>query len=451
MNGERHARPRPTLLVSLALALAGAGCAAEQPSLGSLMDSATARVRRAPPDKRTRETTTALLAEPLSPEAAMRIALLNNRRVQAAYEKLGVARAEVVHALRLPNPSAEAALRFHGRGGPEIDLMAMIGLGELGLLPLKSDVSDAELEAERLEVIAFIVDLAFDVRVALIEVQAAEQTLELLQTVLAATQASADAAARLHEAGNLTDLDLATERAFSEEAKVTSRQAETARSNARARLSALMGLAAGTTWTVRPRLADPPGEELSVDGLEARAVAQSLDLAIAKQRAHAAEKRATLARVESLVPELKAGIAAERSGEWGVGPAASIELPLFYQGQGAVDAARAEMRRQAALYAQLGIEVRNAARAAGARLRATRANALEYRDVLLPLRQRVLDETELAYNAMAVGVFQLLQAKRAEVETARTYVDLLREYWQARANVERLEAGRTGSLEHGGS
>ena len=45
-------------------------------------------------------------------------------------------------------------------------------------------------------------------------------------------------------------------------------------------------------------------------------------------------------------------------------------------------------------------------------------------------------------NAMALGVFQLLAAKRDEVQTARTYVELLREYWTARAEVERLEAGR---------
>ncbi|HSU41057.1 MAG TPA: TolC family protein, partial [Polyangiaceae bacterium] len=66
-------------------------------------------------------------------------------------------------------------------------------------------------------------------------------------------------------------------------------------------------------------------------------------------------------------------------------------------------------------------------------------------DVLLPLRQRVLDQTELEYNAMAVGVFQLLQAKREEVETARVYVELLREYWSARIQVERLQAGRVKS------
>ena len=63
------------------------------------------------------------------------------------------------------------------------------------------------------------------------------------------------------------------------------------------------------------------------------------------------------------------------------------------------------------------------------------------RDVLLPLRQRVLEETELHYNAMTIGVFQLLAAKRDQIATARTYVELLRDYWLARNEVQRMLAG----------
>jgi cobalt-zinc-cadmium efflux system outer membrane protein len=418
------------------------GCASEQPSLGALVSAADARIRRGPPDRRADATTTTLLAAPLTPDSATRVALLNNRRLRAEYEKLGVAQGELVHALRMPNPTAEAALRFKRQGEPGIELMATIGLGELAFLPLRSEAANAAIEADRLALVASIVDLAFDVRSALIDYQAREQSAELLRTALGATQASAEAATRLHEAGNLTDLDLATERAFNEEARVASRRAESARSRAKARLSALMGLGTGTEWTAPARLPDPPAEERPLDDLERRALAQNLDLAIAKQRARSAEKRATLARTEGFVPELKAGIVAERDDGWEIGPVAEIELPLFYQGQGEVSAARAEMRSQADLHAQLSLEVRHAARTAAERLRSSRASALEYRDVLLPLRERMLDQTVLSYNAMSVGLFQLLAAKRAELETAHAYVELLSEYWHARADVERLEAGR---------
>ena len=68
---------------------------------------------------------------------------------------------------------------------------------------------------------------------------------------------------------------------------------------------------------------------------------------------------------------------------------------------------------------------------------------------MLPLRQKVVEETQLQYNAMLVGVFQLLQAKREQIEAGARHIDQLRECWIARTNVEELLAGRWG--EHGGA
>ena len=60
----------------------------------------------------------------------------------------------------------------------------------------------------------------------------------------------------------------------------------------------------------------------------------------------------------------------------------------------------------------------------------------------MPRRERIVNEAQLAYNAMAIGVFQLLQAKRDQIETGRVYVETLRDYWLARAEIEQLLAGR---------
>ena len=43
---------------------------------------------------------------------------------------------------------------------------------------------------------------------------------------------------------------------------------------------------------------------------------------------------------------------------------------------------------------------------------------------------------------MNIGVFQLLQAKRDQIETARAYVETQREYWIARSELEQLLSGR---------
>ena len=52
-----------------------------------------------------------LLAKPLTAENAVKLALLNSAELQAAFEELGVARAALVSAVRLPNPVAEGSVR----------------------------------------------------------------------------------------------------------------------------------------------------------------------------------------------------------------------------------------------------------------------------------------------------------------------------------------------------
>ena len=88
------------------------------------------------------------------------------------------------------------------------------------------------------------------------------------------------------------------------------------------------------------------------------------------------------------------------------------------------------------------MRLRAAVRAARARLESTEARTKQYKEVLLPLRERVVRETVLQYNAMQVGVFQVLQALRDQLDAGRAYVGTLHEYWRARAAMDQLLAGR---------
>lgn len=65
-----------------------------------------------------------LLAKPLDADTAVQVALLNNRRLQAVYEELGVAQADLVEAGLLKNPIFDGSVRFAegAVGKPTIDL-----------------------------------------------------------------------------------------------------------------------------------------------------------------------------------------------------------------------------------------------------------------------------------------------------------------------------------------
>jgi cobalt-zinc-cadmium efflux system outer membrane protein len=86
--------------------------------------------------------------------------------------------------------------------------------------------------------------------------------------------------------------------------------------------------------------------------------------------------------------------------------------------------------------------VRSSVRAAYAATLAARDRAVYYERVMLPLRQKIVDETLLQYNAMQVGAFQLLQAKRDQIEAGAEFIASLRDYWLARARLDLILSGR---------
>jgi cobalt-zinc-cadmium efflux system outer membrane protein len=65
-----------------------------------------------------------------------------------------------------------------------------------------------------------------------------------------------------------------------------------------------------------------------------------------------------------------------------------------------------------------------------------------YHNVVLPLRQRIVDESQLYYNGMLIGVYELLLAKQNQINAGREYIETLRDYWIARSDLERAVGGR---------
>src|SRR5207249_1532879 len=104
-------------------------------------------------------------------------------------------------------------------------------------------------------------------------------------------------------------------------------------------------------------------------------------------------------------------------GIWSLGPSFSVPIPLFDQGQPALASAHARLRQSVERYYALAVRVRARARSAYLAAEAARAKVRYYQRVIVPLRHRIVDETQLQYNAMQVGAFQLLQARRDEIDS----------------------------------
>jgi outer membrane protein, heavy metal efflux system len=389
-----------------------------------------------------------LLAGTLTADMAIQVALLNNRELQAAYAELGVAQADLVQTGLLSNPVFDGAVFFPIAGGPAtLDLSVAMSFLDIFYRPLRRRVATARFEEAKLQVTGAVLDLAATVRAAFYRYQANEQMRELLETIVQALAVSFDVTERLYAAGNITDLDRARERALFEEAKVQLRAAEVAVRQSRAQLNTEMGLwGPEAGWQIEGRLPDVPAEPLALEGLEGHALRQSLDLASARQRLIVEGEQLGVSRATGLIPESSLGAGAEREeGEWKVGPTIELPIPLLNLGQGRIGRAVAELRRAQQEYYALGVRLRSTARALEERLQGADDRARYYRDILLPLRERIVRETQLQYNAMQLGVFDLLRAREQQIQAAIGYVETLLDYWLARTDLEQLLSGRIPS------
>ena len=393
-----------------------------------------------------------LLAKSLTADAAVQIALLNNRDLQGTYEDLGVAQADLVQAGLLKNPIFDGAARLPIAGGQaELDLTVTQDFMDVFTMPLRKKVAKAEFQAAKRRVAGAVLDLAEQTRVAFYQLQAAKQLLAMREQILKATGASFDASKRLRQAGNITKLELDSRESLYDQAKLDVARSQQSVVDRRERLNRLMGLwGKRTQWKVAARLPDVPKQPLCAENLEKRAVANSLDLAAAKEQIIAYGHRLGVTKATALVPTLDAGPMAERqNSEWTLGPAVTLPIPLFDQGQARVAKAKAQLRQLQQRYLALAVDIRSRARAARQQLRTARQTARYYHRVFLPLQQRILNQTQLQYNAMQVGIFRLLFAREQEINAGQSYVQSLLDYWTSRAQLKQILLGRLTDMTGG--
>lgn len=442
---------RPLLYAAL---LGAAGCAAVNPRAGlpdveRMVSERGALAVSWPEDeegaRQVEATVAELVSAELTAESAVRVALLNNRNLQAVYQELGVAEAELVQAGLLPNPVLTANVRFGlGPSGTGAELGLVQELISALQIPLKKRVAKANLERAKAEVAHAVLDLALDTKTAFYRLQGALQMLELRRSVAAALGLSREIAERQHAAGNLNNLDLSNERALHEGAKVELAIAEAEVLADREEINSLLGLwGEQTKWSMPPHLPHLPGEDINPQGLETLAVSQRLDLVATRTRGLSELAQLRLNRFYGLIPSGSAGVDSQREveGFWTLGPALDVAIPVFDQSQALVASADARLRANGERYRALAVEIRAQVRRARTNLEAARQRAVYYERVVLPLQSRVVQESQRQYNAMQIGPIQLVQTRRDEIEVGRRYVETLTDYWLARTELERAVGG----------
>jgi outer membrane protein TolC len=114
----------------------------------------------------------------------------------------------------------------------------------------------------------------------------------------------------------------------------------------------------------------------------------------------------------------------------------SFELPLFDWGGAKVARAEATYMQAVNRTAQLAINAQSEIREAYSRYQTNYEVAKHYRDEIVPLRKKVLQENQLRYNGMLISPFVLFANARAQVQSVNSYIATLNEFWMAETTLQ---------------
>lgn len=432
-------------------ALSG-GCAAAPPEAaeahvaGFVRDRGGSRVpwiQGTAEDALVRKAVQETLAQPLSPEAAVKIALLENRSLQSLYEELGAAQADLVRAGLLENPLLFG--RSRGAGGPEQD-RGSHGSGvartflDVFFVAAGRRLERGSFERMKPALSRRVLDVAFAVKAVYYGAAGAGQITEMRRQVASAAAAAAEEAKTLHAAGKLDDLGMEYWKAGAEQAKARHAQAEAELLAVRDHLSRLMGLqGSGTPWTAVDRLPEPPKEEAAEVRWEELALGRRLDLGTLRKEGQAIGRIRDLVRADEWPAD--AGARRDRPSPWVASPRLSRELPLLDLKAAVVLGLESRLRQNEARAASLTAEIRSDVLGAAQRLEFARSRIRHLREVLIPLRKRIVELTRERYALTRSGALEFVDAWQKEIDAYQQSIEGVRTYWIIRSELERATDG----------
>jgi cobalt-zinc-cadmium efflux system outer membrane protein len=386
------------------------------------------------------------ISHELTADNAIKIALLNNPKIQASFEELGIAQANLISAGLFSNPTFGVEVRYPLVSGlkTNIEYLLSSSILDVFLIPLRTKLASLDFEQTKLRVSNDILGLAFDVREAFYELVAARKKVRCLQAALELSKVLKEIAANQKSVGNINNLEYTFIQAklLKAEIDLSESQAETVRLEEK--LVKLLG------YPHRTSLILP--EELSIDfdnpvpnegAVEAIALEKRLDLQVAAFN---------LAQIRQMLDmkqwwaftDGQVGVAGERDPDGSnlLGFGLSGQIPLFNYGQAARMRLCAQLHQAQERVTEIKIRVASEARQAHALLIKRLAIVKDYRCRLLPLQRKIVLESEALYNVMGAGISTLLENKQSEILTLYNYTEAIKQYLLSKVELDKALGGQ---------
>ncbi len=437
----RHALRAANLALSAAVALVvgSTGCASTNGAPSHLDVDAAIRDRTAEARLRLEEQAPlppdVSLADGLTQEEAVAVALWNSPSFRATLVDLGIARADLAEAGLLRNPIFSLLFPL---GPKQLEFTLQYPLDLLVQRP-------ARVAAARLNAQAIGERLVWDALSLVAQVRTAHADAVVADRRLALAAENADLAGRLAgitdaqlRAGDISELESRAPRSGAARAESMRRAAQHDRDLARLTLAMLIGL---------DRPADAIAPQLSAaydaapcqvdEGRLQEALASRPDVRAAELGIEAATARARWerTRVLALIGILDANGKGIEGFE--MGPGIGADLPLFNRNQGGIARATAEIERASQLYAAARLRVIADVRSADVRVSQAREAFDAWHNEIMPSLEIELRQAESAYKAGEVALLSVLDVGRRLVDGRMRQLDAEADLFRSRIALER--------------
>jgi outer membrane protein TolC len=452
----------PALMAALLSTFALSGCATFSPDggmsvvanvAGETIHKDVVSIRSEDDAERAKGIVQGLLRRSLTADAAVQVALLNNRGLQASYNELALAEAAMVQESLPPNPTF-SIFRIAGNGALEAEAQIVGNILALSTLPSRSEIARQRFQQAQLRAAEETLRLAADVRRAYYRAVAANELVGLLTDAKSTAESTAQLASKLGQTGALNKLDQAREQVFYSETTADLAIIRQDAASSRERLSRLLGLWDGDLGFRLPqKLPDLPRRPLSLPGIEVAAVEHRIDLQIARIELDALAKSLNLTEATRFVTLLDvAGVDRKTRDPSGLtfrerGFDVQFQIPIFDGGEVRVRQAAETYNQAFNRLTERAVNVRSEARDAFRVYRSAYDIAGHYQREVLPLRKIISDEMQLRFGSMQNDVFAVLTEARLRIASLRAAIEAKREFWLAQSELKTAVNGGGGETQ----
>lgn len=386
-----------------------------------------------------------LLADGLSRPEAVGIALFNNRLLQSRFEEIGISKSDLVQAGLFTNPSLEALFRFPSGGGrTNVEAGVFFSLSDFWQVPYRKKVAAARMEATIMEVEQMVLDVAAEAKRAYDAVYYLSKSKKETREILKRFREISDRVVLRRDFGFTSEQDIYLTRIMTVEAEMELARFESESAIARAHLNRVLSLGPSQRdYQITKEESEEPRDIPHLEETVAYALENRLDTQMARFKIRQAERSLKLEKARILG---HVGIGASYEGDTEgtdlFGPGLDIRLPLFDQNQARITRAEYKVRQAKKSLQALEGKVREELSRDLERILLLQTRGQQFREKLIPLREKTLAYAEQWVKAMQVNRLYLLEAQKGLLQTRREYLQTLMDLQHAVVDLERHMGGK---------